>query len=176
MIKSLSLGLLSIIPLLANANVTDCKAEDMDNAVREIITKLEPYKRCVQAVDDNNDIIGYKLTKNESYISIGYTHASDLNSELRIVNGEQITAKEFFTAIYSPRVKARDDYADIQHHRLKTSSSIGVANSIHGTVYFEFDSKGGPYLNSAYYFTDLNPNQFIHVGSDNKALILSLIF
>jgi len=176
MIKTFIFLLLTLKSFVIEAKVFDCQPDEFKNSISHVVNQLIPYDDCKEARDDNGVLIGIRISKLNSTVSIGYGYKKDLSQSDLVTKNKKLTIHQLFDAIYSNTETLTNSYISSQKVKLCDAESYGVVNQKSHTSYFELNSELGAYRNLIYRVPKDSTDQYLVIGSGNKSIITHILF
>ena len=175
--KIIYFSFLALCSLHVNAAILDCDLQGKDRTIYQLAKPIAPFDSCKKAVDNEGNIVGYKIKKEGSYIDISFEDENFTHKEHFFVSGNKLTVKELLLSIYAPYGEPENEYIKAQKQNLLKSTSTGIKYDKDGVYFFDFDMKNSAYKNYITYIEEGKPNEFIGIGTDaTKELLIKIMF
>ncbi|MBB1307845.1 hypothetical protein H5162_00095 [Pseudoalteromonas sp. SR41-8] len=175
--KIIYLSFLALCSLHVNAAILDCDLQGKDRTIYQLVKPIAPFDSCKKAVDNEGNIVGYKLKKEGSYIDISFEDENFTHEDHFFVSGNKLTVKELLLSIYIPQGESENEYIKAQRKNLLKSTTSGIKYDKGGVYFFDLEIKNSAYKNYVAYIKEGKPNEFIGIGTDgSKELLIKIMF
>ncbi|WP_147302636.1 hypothetical protein [Thalassotalea euphylliae] len=150
----------------------------MTSLEQSVISFFQPYSSCQEVRSKQGKLIGLKLVKDSSIISLSYGDSSDFHPDALIrSNGKEISTYQLFSNLFSNSPPI-NQYVKIQRSRVNESGGKGVLSINGNTAFIELDAHNTPEPHSITYFFDSNDREvYLSLGLTNvtKSDVMSLV-
>lgn len=153
------------------ANTEACDFKKMNSNIKSIIDSLNIDNSCIQAKDENEELVGYSIDRNQDTISIMFS--SSTYFPLAKIE-KNFTLLDLFFSTYSNDDKG-SPYVKSQRSIVKKSSLYGFVSKENRLMFFNIKANHGPYINFIAYFYSDNNNKLAYIVSSNSRIITDLI-
>lgn len=175
--KIIYLSFLALFSLQSNATILDCDFEGEDRSIDKLLKPISPFDSCKKAVDEEGNVIGYKLMKNNSRIDISFESENFTHEEHFLVADKKLTVKELFLSIYTPQSEPENKYIEAQKKNILKSTYSGIKYDKYGIYFFDLEVNNSAYKNYISYIKKNKPNEFIGIGTNgSKELLIKIMF
>ena len=113
--KIIYFSFLALCSLHLNAAILDCDLQGKDRTIYQLAKPIAPFDSCKKAVDNEGNIVGYKIKKEGSYIDISFEDENFTHKEHFFVSGNKLTVKELLLSIYAPYGEPENEYIKAQN-------------------------------------------------------------
>ena len=175
--KIFYLSLLTLCSLHVNAAILDCDLQGKDRTIYQLVKPIAPFDSCKKAVDNEGNIVGYKIKKDGASVDISFEDENFTHEEHFLVSGNKLTVKELLLSIYTPQREPENEYIKAQKQNLLKSASSGIKYDKGGVYFFDLEMKNSAYKNYVSYIEEGKPNEFIGIGTNGgKELLIKIMF